>query len=53
MGINETPVRQVLVYKYLGVKIDQNLNWDDHLQMISKKVASGISAMNPVRNCSS
>ena len=33
-----------MVSKFLGVKTDQNLNWDDHIQMISKKAASGISA---------
>ena len=51
--INDTPVKQVLVSKSLSVKIDQNLNWENHLQMISKNVASGISAMKRVRNCSS
>lgn len=24
---------------------DQNLNWDDHIQMISKEIATGISAI--------
>ena len=33
-----------------GEKIGQNLNWDDDVQMISKKVASGISAIKHVRN---
>ena len=33
-----------------GKKIDQNLNWDDDIQMISKKVASGISTIKHVRN---
>ena len=43
-------IKQVPVCKSLGVKIDQNLKWDDHIQMISKKVASGISAIKRVRN---
>lgn len=48
--INDAPVNQVVVSKSVGVKIDQNLNWDDHIQMISKKIASGISAIKSVRN---
>ena len=43
-------IKQVPVCKSLGVKIDQNLKWDHHIQMISKKVASGISAIKRVRN---
>ena len=43
-------VLKMSVSKSLGVKIDQNLKWDDNVQMISKKVASGISAIKHVRN---
>ena len=34
-------------------KNNQNLNWDQHIEMISKKIASGISAMKLVRNFTS
>ena len=43
-------LKQVLVSKSLGAKSDQNLNWDDYIQMISKKVASSISAAKRVKN---
>ena len=48
--INEVPVEQVSTTKSLGVHIDQNLNWDFHIKEISKKIASGISAIKHIRN---
>ena len=36
--------------KSLGVHIDQNLNWEFHIKEISRKIASGISAMKRIRN---
>ncbi len=29
--INNEPLKQVTVSKYLGMKIDSNLKWDDHI----------------------
>ena len=48
--INQVPVEQVSSTKSLGVHIDQNLNWDFHIKEISKKIASGISAIKHIRN---
>jgi len=47
--IKDISVKQVSVSKSLGVKIDQNLNWEDHIHMISKKISSGISAIKRIR----
>ena len=38
---DRAPVKLVSVSKSLGVKIEHNLKWDDHIQMISKIVSSG------------
>jgi len=35
----------ISIIPVVGEKIDQNLNWDDDIQMITKKVALGISAI--------
>ena len=42
IAVDEIPAKQVSVSKSLGVQIDQNLNWENQIQMISKKIASGI-----------
>ena len=48
--IDDAPIKQVLVFKSLGLKNNQNLNWGDHIQMTSKKVASDISAIKRVKD---
>ena len=50
IAIDEIPVKQVsAVSKSLWVQIDQNLNWENQIQIISKKIVSGISAIKRVR----
>ena len=39
------PIKQVLTSKSLGVHIDGSLSWECHINEISKKFASGISAI--------
>ncbi len=33
----------------LGVKLDENLNWDSHIEMICKKASAAISAMKRIK----
>ena len=40
--INNQPITRVLSFKCLGVKLDENLNWDEHVEMICNKVGAGI-----------
>ena len=42
-------VKQVFSSMSLGVQIDQNITWENHISMKSKKIASGISAMKRIR----
>lgn len=49
LTINDKPVTQVSSTKSLGVIIDENLSWGHHIQSISKKIASGISALKRIR----
>ena len=44
--VNNTPVSQTDIHKYLGVQIDEKLE-DRHIDMIScKKAIAGIEAMS-------
>ena len=47
--INQFPIKQVSTSKSLGVHIDGNLSWKCHINEISKKIASGISAIKRIR----
>ena len=39
LTINENAVEQVTSAKSLGVNVDQNVNWECHIENISKKIA--------------
>ena len=47
--INKSPIKHVSTSKSLGVHIDGNLSWECHINEISKKIASGISAIKRIR----
>ena len=47
--INQFPIKQVSTSKSLRVHIDVNLSWECHTDEISKKIASGISAIKRIR----
>ena len=48
-SINQFPIRQVSTVKSLGVHIDENLTWECHVNGLSKRIASGISAIKRIR----
>ncbi len=35
---------------HLGVKLDENLNWDSHIEMICKKASAAIGAMKRIKS---
>ena len=41
---------QVATAKFLGVTVDDNLDWGSHIEKIIKKVSSGIGAIKRVRH---
>ena len=47
--IDGVPINQSNQSKSLGLIIDENLSWKDHIHEISKKVSSGIGALKRVR----
>ncbi len=47
--INNEPLKQVTVSKYLGMKIDSNLKWDDDINAIIPKISSKIGILRSLR----
>ena len=50
LSINGVELEQVNYIKFLGLVIDDKLQWHHHIEHCRKKVSSGIYAMNSVKN---
>ena len=50
LAINENAIEQVTSAKSLGVYVDQNINWDCHIENVSKKIACAIGAIKRIRH---
>ena len=44
--INDQLIQLNLV---LGVKLDETLNWDEHIEMVCKKVGAGIGILKRIK----
>ena len=49
-SINDYKMKELSSAKSLGVLVDQNLNWECHIQSISKKIASALGAIKRIRH---
>lgn len=49
--IKENSLEQCSSYKYLGIYIDDNLNWNSHIHYITKKVLKACGAIAKLRHC--
>ena len=47
--VNNASVKQVKSALTLGMTLDENLTWRDHVEVISKKISSGIGALKRIR----
>ena len=50
LEIGGMPINQVSHTKYIGVYLDENLTWNEHINRLSKKIASGICALKRIRS---
>ena len=50
LEINGTHITQVRLTKSLGIIIDENLTWVNHIDAISKKIAAGVGAIKRIRH---
>ena len=51
LEINGTQLNRVDFTKSLGVLIDENLTWSNHINAISKKISSGIGSIKRISHC--
>ena len=49
--LNSLSVLPVNFTKSLGVLIDENLTWSNHINAISKKISSGIGSIKQISRC--
>ena len=49
--INGCDLDQCSSYKYLGIYIDKNLNWKDHIKYTCQKVSKVCGALARIRHC--
>jgi hypothetical protein len=47
--INDQLIPRVHSIPCLGVKLDETLNWDEHIEMVSKKVGAGIGILKRIK----
>ena len=43
-------LKRVVVTKSLGLMIDENLSWEEHVNYMSKKVAKGLTMLRRIRD---
>ena len=48
--INDKPLKQKQVIKYLGIMIDSELNWKSHISLICKKISKSIGILSKIRH---
>ncbi len=48
--INNKPLHKVPIYKYLGMLIDSNLKWNDHINNMIPKISAKIGILRSLRN---
>jgi hypothetical protein len=47
--INDQLIPRVHSIPYLGVKLDESLNWDEHIETVCKKVGAGIGILKRIK----
>ena len=48
--IDQTKIKQVFKSRVLGVDIDNKLKWTNHIDIVAKRVSSGIGAIRRIRD---
>ena len=45
LTINDTVIKRVNSIKFLGVMIQENMKWDDHIKMVEFKISKNLGIM--------
>ena len=48
--LDNTNLKRVNDTKFLGVTIDENLNWTNHIETISKNISRGVGIINKLKH---
>ena len=48
--IDQTKIKRVFKSRVLGVDIDNKLKWTNHIDIVAKRVSSGIGAIRRIRD---
>ena len=48
--MNDTPLKQFSVVKYLGVYIDDDLNWSAHIEHLQKQVSRSAALLSKLKH---
>ena len=48
--IGKTDIKKTNNYKYLGINLDENLNWSEHLKTIKKKLQKTLGVLYKKRH---
>ena len=47
--INDQPISRVHSISCLGVKLDETLNWEEHIDMVCKKIGTGVGILRRIK----
>ncbi len=47
--INDEPLKMISIAKYLGMYIEENLKWDEHINVIIPKISAKICILRSLR----
>ncbi len=50
LRINNTSIEQVRYFDFLGIVLNENLNWTDHINKISNKISRNIGVINRIKH---
>jgi hypothetical protein len=50
LKINEVPITYVKEFNFLGIVINENLNWKSHVDFISKKISKVVGILNKLKH---
>ena len=50
IAINNCEIERVHVAKFLGIYIDDNLNWHEHVKHVKRRMAIGLSVLNRLKH---
>ena len=50
LKINDTPIKQTPTFNFLGIVINENLNWNNHIVYISQKINPVVALINRLKH---